>query len=138
MLIALAVVGGLVVVFVILAVIAVSSSDSDDDGGTSGVETESGNTENPPQDDVVIDTCEASQGLNLVSAKGTITNHSSKTSTYFIEINITDEAGTILGNAVSSVANVPAGGTAQFEAPSTAEMAPGVSCTLVEVNRVAS
>jgi hypothetical protein len=139
-LIGLAVIGALVVLVVIVSIIAVGTADDEDDdrANDTGVRTESGNTESPPQEDVVIDSCEAAPGLNFATAKGTIRNHSSETSTYFIEVNITDEAGTIVGNAVSSVANVPAGGTATFEAPSTVEMAPGVTCRLAEVNRVAS
>jgi hypothetical protein len=138
-LIGLAVVGGLVVLLVIVSVIAVGTADDDNgDQADTGVRTESRNTENPPQDDVVIDSCEASQGLNFATAKGTITNHSSETSNYVIEVNITDEAGTVLGNTGSVVNNVPAGGTALFEAPSTVEMAPGVSCELTDVNRFAS
>lgn len=49
-----------------------------------------------------------------------------------------DAAGTVVGNAISSVANVPAGGNATWEAPSTAELPEGGSCQLTSVERVAS
>jgi hypothetical protein len=139
-LIALAAIGGLVVLVVVITIVAVASSD-DDDGDTatgSGVETESGNTENPPQDDVTLETCEAAPTVGLTTARGSILNHSSETSTYFIEVNVLDPAGTVIGNGIASVANVPAGGTATWEAPTASTHAEGVTCDLAEVNRVAS
>jgi hypothetical protein len=87
---------------------------------------------------VTLDACEREPVIGWAIARGTIANNSSGTSTYFIELNVVDAAGTVVGNAISSVANVPAGGNAAWEAPATVELPEGGSCVLTSVDRMAS
>jgi hypothetical protein len=143
-LIALAAVGAVVVLLIVVAVIAVGGSDDDDNGDTATDTTAapgapSGAAGEPDEvDDVTLDSCDAQPGVGWAVARGTIANDSPETATYFIEVNVLDSAGTVVGNALSSMANVPANGNASWEAPSTVEMPEGGSCQITSVERVAS
>lgn len=155
-LIALAVLGALFVVAIIAAIVGGGDGDGDtateDTSGTTAApeataapdETEAPggppNPEGEPDeiDDVVLDSCENDPTVGLAVARGTIANNSSEASTYLIELNIVDAAGTVIGNTLATVANVPADGNANWEAPSTVELPEGGSCVLTSVDRVAA
>ena len=136
-----------VVLAALFVLAAIASTSSEDDNGA---ETAPGATETPAAappgvegeageiDDVTVDRCDAQPGLGWAIAGGTITNDSSGTSTYFLELNILDAAGTVVGNTFASVANVPAGGNATWEAPSAVELPEGGQCKLTSVERMAS
>jgi hypothetical protein len=98
------------------------------------VATASGNTDNPPPEDVQLGECTTDQYLGP-KATGTLTNHSSKLSNYMISANFTDSAGVIVAHATGLANNIPAGVTATWEALSFAFDVEFADCTIVKVER---
>ncbi len=105
-----------------------------------GVQSISGNKSNPPEADVVIDSCDYEDVIGTVTAKLTITNNSSKRSNYLITINIEDGSGIKIGEALASSNNVEGGQVAKEDALGTisGEKPADMKCIIKEVNRFAS
>jgi hypothetical protein len=140
---ALFVVGGIV------AAVALSGSDDDDGDTSAGTETtdgegpitNSGNTENPPTDDVTVTGCGGGVGNpaggNFIGASGTIVNHSSEPSTYFISVEFV-VGGTRYDESVATSSAVAPGQTVEWGAPAIAEARPGTECNITAVERFAA
>lgn len=90
--------------------------------------------ENPPRRDVTMTSCAAD--TIGISAKGELVNHSSKRSTYTIEVNFYDQAGTQVGSGFDFVNNVAPDGRATWEATGFNDQAE--RCEIIEVTRSAS
>lgn len=142
----LAIVGVLVVLSVIAVVvlIAVAADEVDeavnrvtvDEGG---VRSFSDNETNPPAEDVVVTAC-ASDDSGFMLAMGTVTNHSSGASDYYIEVVFeTEDEVTQLATGNASLSSIEPGQDAPLEASSfTKAPDEGFSCRVTEVNRFAS
>lgn len=67
---------------------------------------------------------------------GTVTNHSSKTSTYILHFDFVDSNGLRVTDAVGLVNEVQPGQTANFDAQGfQANPTPGLQCKLTKVDR---
>lgn len=143
---ALAIVGvlavlGIIAVVVLIAVAADEAEEAVDRVRVSeeGVRSFSGNETNPPAEDVVVTEC-ATDELGYMVARGTVTNHSSEASDYFIEVAFeSEDEATQLATGNASLSSIGPGQDAPLEANSFTE-APGelLSCRVTEVNRFAS
>lgn len=137
----------IILVVLIIAASAGGSSDSGDDdtasgddGTPSGIETNSGNEENAPPDDIDDGwKCEV-DSLGQVQATGTLTNHSSETSSYSITVSFNEKGtNTRFGDGTAFVNSVRAGEKATWEAITFDEPpAAGFTCEITEVDRYAS
>jgi len=112
---------------------AACATESDAESPQAGPETNSRNNENPPPDDVTLGAC-TNESFGGPTARGTLLNHSSKLSNYIIEVNFTDDAGTIMAQATGFASNIPPGATANWEAVSLSDYA-SASCTVAKVDR---
>lgn len=119
---------------IVLAVAACSAEADPQPTSASGVDTESGNTENPPPADVTVETCGADE-VGWITAGGKITNHSSKPSTYFIEVEFLDPAGMRYGEGLASSSTVAPGQVVEWEAPGLTDARPGGTCKVISVDR---
>lgn len=88
--------------------------------------------------DVEIKSCEVDGTLNWPSAGLTITNHSSKSSNYIINIEFVDAGGTRLAEGIAATNNLAAGQAANVKAQGTGEVKGKISCRVVDVTRYAS
>jgi hypothetical protein len=85
--------------------------------------------------DVTITACTPSPTGGHPSAKGTIMNHSSKSSVYTIHVKFTDAAGNGVGDGLAAVAKVDAGSTANWHADGSLNAKGPLKCTLSSVTR---
>lgn len=134
------VVAGLLVIVVIAAVAGGGSEDDDPPVNTEtndGPDTESGNTDNPPPDDVTLDVCGSGEA-NFIEAGGLITNHSSKASTYFIEVEFVDASGTRYGEGIASSSTVAPDQKVEWSASGLVEPRPDTTCRVTSVERFAA
>lgn len=116
------------------------TSESTSDRQDVGPETASGNTSNPPQADLNSDIeCVTDATTGWVSANGTLTNHSSETSSYMISVSFNDASGTRFEESTAFNNDVRSGETAVWNAAGINE-APGDgwTCAVVSVERFAS
>lgn len=112
-----------------------SASDSSPSAPASGIATSSNNTSHPPQADVDEGWKCTSDDVGM-KATGTVTNHSSKTSTYTIHFDFTDSTtGVRAGDAEAIVNEVQSGQTASFEATSFTNASGSFKCALTSVDR---
>jgi hypothetical protein len=102
-------------------------------------ESISDNSTNPPQADLNGDTECVLGSLGWVTAQGTLTNHSSETSSYMIHVSFNDEAGVRFAEAPTVHNDVRAGETVRWDA-TTPQGAPAGSwtCEVVSIERFAS
>ncbi len=127
---------GLALIAIIGGAIAAGGGDDDDDktqvttggGGNAGEADE--------VDDVKVDSCEQDPDTGWGTANLTVTNNSSKPSTYAITIKFED-GSTSYGTASAFVDELSPGQSEQVEA-STLKDFPGGTCEVVEVERLAS
>lgn len=106
---------------------------------TSGPETVSDNTVHPPQADLNDDTECALDQLGGVMARGTLTNHSSQTSSYMIHVSFNDEAGVRFAEAPVFHNDVRAGETVRWDASGfTRPVGASWTCEVVSVERFSS
>lgn len=135
----------LVIVVAVLATVASSgggSSDpkpgaskaSTDRGGKSGGEGRQAG----PTGDVRIDSCEVDDVMHWPSAKLTITNRSSKTSNYAVQVEFVDAGGTRIGEGFAATNNLGPGKVAKETAQGTGDVKGKVTCRVTEVTRYAS
>lgn len=139
------------VILVLFVGCGVLLTSGDDDTGTDATTTDgatddtegesdgddplsmSSNEEYPPAEDVTITSCEAGEfGADITLD---ITNNSPKASTYSIDIQLQDEEGNVVGEAISSVSGLRPGQTAKEEAASFDSPEGGFTCHLNSVDR---
>jgi len=85
-------------------------------------------------DDVTLDSCDNS-GVDLATARGTITNDSSEPSNYLLEFSVVDGAGAVVGSGFGAVNNVQPGGSVPWEGTSDVALPEGGTCQLASVER---
>lgn len=91
-----------------------------------------------PEGDVKITACEVDSALRWPSAKLTITNRSSKTSNYMVQLEFVDAKGTRISEGIAATNNLAPGQAAKETAQGTAEAEGKISCKVTEVTRYAS
>jgi hypothetical protein len=148
-------------VLLIIVLAIVGSSGDDDDGDTATDETDEtaetteapGETEAPGAteapatpgvagepdevDDVTLDACDNS-GIDLATARGTITNDSSEPSNYLIEFSVVDAAGEVVGSGIGAVNNVQPDNSVPWEGIADVAVPEGGTCQLASVERLAA
>lgn len=141
--------GGLILVVIIAAVAGAgggddadtvaSGDDSENDSG-SDVDSMSGNTDNPPQNDVEVSECGVEE-FTGPEATLNVTNNSSGRSNYIIEVSFESEDGSQqYGTGTAILNNLEPGQSRTETAAAFEEVPEGASftCRLVEVDRFAS
>jgi len=118
-----------------LLALAACSAEADTQPAGSGVDTESGNTEHPPPADVAITTCAPDPDVGWILAAGTITNHTSKASTYFVQVEFVDANGIRYAEGITSSSTVAPGQAVEWEASGLTEARAGGKCKLISVDR---
>jgi len=101
------------------------------------VETDSDNEAHPPPADINSDFACSRDALGFVVAGGTVTNHSSETSTYSIFV-VFEQGGVRLNDARAYVADLQAGQTARWQATALSSTDGELACRVQEVERRAS
>lgn len=131
-----------VAVFTLLVFAIVKSGDSRGDVGSTTVPderptTNSENTEHPPEDDVVIGNCGSDPVTGWVEATGTITNNSSKPSSYAGVVKFV-AGGVVYGEGMIATNNVAPSQAVEFLAPGVTEARPNTTCLVTRVDRFPS
>ena len=137
----------------VLAIIVISvagSAGSDDDGGdvaagggdeqeqSDGPDSHSGNSENPPQNDVAITAC-AQDGLGFMEATVDVTNNSSGKSNYMIEVSFeSSDQSQQFGTGMAFVNNLEPGQKKAESVSALEEPTGEFTCRITDVNRMAS
>lgn len=89
--------------------------------------------------DAKITACKVDDVLGWPSAELTVTNHSSKTSNYMIQVEFLDEAGTRVGEGIAATNNLAASQSANLKAQGAADSkGKKLSCRVTDVTRYAS
>jgi hypothetical protein len=93
------------------------------------------NSKHPPQDDISTDSmkCTTDSSGNM-QASGTVTNHSSNTSTYTVTISFRQN-GSEVGTGTDVLPSVDAGATATWTANSVTTANGSFTCKITEVDR---
>ncbi|MFF3562051.1 FxLYD domain-containing protein [Streptomyces sp. NPDC002574] len=142
---------GIVLLFVLFAIIAVAASsggggddpkpgasmasaDAPGRHGDDGAKEASAG----PSGDVKLIACEIEAFTTWPSAKLTITNRSSKTSNYMVQVEFVDAKGTRISEGFAGTNNLRPGQSAQEVAQGTAEATGKVTCRVTDVTRYAS
>ena len=105
-----------------------------------GIQSSSRNTTNPPQADIALESCEVNdsttfEGRVEVTATGTIENHSSKTSDYWVLVSFRDDGVDVASDFVS-LDNVDADQVVDWTATSSSVTAEGdLTCKIVQIER---
>lgn len=103
-----------------------------------GIITNSPNDENPPQDDVDLTDCVLDE-QGLMTTEGTVTNNSSKPSTYFITVSFeTDGGDTQLATGIATIVDLGPGQRTDLRADSFQAPEGDFTCRVTLVQRVAS
>lgn len=118
----------------------VASDDSGESEGNSNVESNSGNQDNPPPDDVTSIDCITDETGGWMKADVHVTNHSSGRSDYFIEVVFENSDGTQqLESSSAFVQGLEPDQSTTAEAVTLTEPpAEGFSCRVTEVDRLAA
>jgi hypothetical protein len=151
--------GGLIVLFVLLAIAGALISDKSDPKPTppatppvsSAAGAPSPAAPAPAQPsapapaagdaaagDVQLSDCSVDSVLKWPSVKVTITNKSSKSSNYLIQVEFLDSAGVRISEGVAAANSVAAGQTAVQKAQGTSETSGKVTCKVLKVTRYAA
>ncbi|MER6396823.1 FxLYD domain-containing protein [Kitasatospora sp. NPDC001603] len=88
--------------------------------------------------DVELAGCEVDATLHWPSAQLKVTNHSSKSSNYMIQVEFVDAAGTRIGEGVAATNNLAAGQAATLKAQGATDAKGKVSCKVTNVTRYAA
>lgn len=136
--------------FLTAAAVAVGSPDDGEDVAlemdaspgattTSIPESISDNTTNPPQADLNGDTECTIGTIGSVMARGSLTNHSSTTSSYTIHVSFNDAAGVRFAEAAAAHIDVRSGETVLWDATPYVPPVDGAwTCEVVSIERFAS
>jgi hypothetical protein len=132
----LAVIGALFVGLIVIGV-AVSANKASHHPVVSGVQTQSNNQAHPPQADVnpgwVQGPTDLGGGWDQIT--GSVTNHSSKTSSYTLHFDLVGANGVRVDDTTAWVNEVQPGQTANFQSGPVQETA-GAHATLTTVDRM--
>jgi hypothetical protein len=85
--------------------------------------------------DVSITACQADPGGGRPTATGTIDNHSSKASTYAVDITFYDSSGNKVTQGGATVGKVESGATSVFHVTGLADAKGPVTCKVSSVTR---
>jgi predicted small secreted protein len=85
--------------------------------------------------DVSITACTADPGGGRPNASGTIDNHSSKASSYALEITFYDSAGNQVSEGAATLGKVESGATAKFTSEGLTDAKGPVTCKVASVTR---
>jgi hypothetical protein len=85
--------------------------------------------------DVSISACTADPSGGQPVATGTIVNHSSKASTYAVDISFVDSSGNKVSEGAATVGKVEAGGTAVVHVQGVARANGPLTCRIARVSR---
>jgi hypothetical protein len=139
---------GAVMLVVSIAAIAGSSSDDDDtstgttEAGQEGPETNSGNAEHPPPEDIEVTECGPGVGNpaggTFAGAAGRIVNRSSEPSNYLFMVEFVTPDGTRYTESPGSANTVAPDQTVEWGAPTVDEFREGTECRVTQVERFAS
>lgn len=135
---------GVVVVGIIVAVAAAGGGGSSDNKASSsnnnGTLTSSDNGAHPPQKDVtfVPQSCTVDSTTNWPKAKVKVTNHSSKTSDYSIQVVFKDASGVRVSDGAAIPTNVKPGESTIETAQGLDEVHGKITCVIQSVDRYAS
>ncbi|MEV7416339.1 FxLYD domain-containing protein [Streptomyces sp. NPDC089919] len=134
----LAVIGGLAVLFVV-ALIALFAVVGDDDPAPA--KTPSGRPQDTvpgPRGDVQITSCKVNGSTDWAEADLLITNRSSKTSNYWVQVEFVDASNTRLGDATTVVNDLASGQRAKATAQGFDQITAKITCRITDVTRFAS
>lgn len=130
--------------FVLLIVIIAAAGGGDDtdvattdNGSEDRPATRSGNTENPPTQDVAIERCAVDDVLDLPEAGGTITNNSSAPSNYVIHVEFLQD-GRRVAEGFDAHNEVAPGQQVNWEATGTPQARGAIECRITRVERYAA
>lgn len=143
---------GIVLLFVLIGIVAVAASGGGGGGGDdpkpgagrASTDAPAGNDDDStreatgPTGDVKLTACEIEAFTTWPSAKLTITNRSSKTSNYMVQVEFVDAKGTRIGEGFAATNNLRPGQIAEEQAQGAAEVTGKVTCRVTEVTRYAS
>jgi hypothetical protein len=121
-----------------------SSSDTAEKGAAKDAKkadsdkAEAADTSKPGMDDVKIDNCSIDPTTKFPSAKVTITNKSSKTSNYMVQVEFTDSKGTRLDEGMASTNNLAPKQVSKQTAQALTEASGAIKCKVTDVTRYAS
>ncbi|MFJ5070265.1 FxLYD domain-containing protein [Kitasatospora sp. NPDC088556] len=88
--------------------------------------------------DVEITKCSINDLLKMPEAEVKITNHSSKSSNYIVQIEFTDASGTRVAESAAATNNLAPNQSAVQKAPGSAQVNGKVSCKVTNVTRYAA
>lgn len=130
---------GLAVIGIIAVALAGNSGSTHTGSGNSGTLTSSSNKGNPPTHDVRLSDCTIDPTLGWPSVTVTLTNHSSQTSNYIVQVEFTDRAGTRLSSGMAAENNVQPGQKviSHAQGADTVQGA-AITCKVNKVDRYAS
>ncbi|MHA6759802.1 hypothetical protein [Streptacidiphilus sp. PAMC 29251] len=115
-----------VVVIVVVLVVVLSRSSS-----------KSTNKTHPPADDVRISSCAVDPTTGFPTAKLTITNQSSKTSTYLVTVEFDKADGTRVSEGATGSTSVAPGQKVETSAGGPDQVSGKISCKVTDVTRLA-
>lgn len=115
---------------------ATDEAEKGDPNKSGEVRSSSGNTSNPPENDVTVTKC--AKGQFTPEIQVTIKNNSSKRSNYMVNISLVDEAGTKMGEGFTAENNVDPGQSAISDVLATESAETWTQCKIVEVQRFAA
>jgi hypothetical protein len=88
-----------------------------------------------PEGDVKINLCEVNTTARWADPEITITNHSSKTSNYAVQVEFVDAKGTRLDEGLAATSNLKPGQASKVTAQGTAQISGKVTCRVTDVTR---
>jgi uncharacterized protein (UPF0333 family) len=88
--------------------------------------------------DAAITKCEVDKTLGWPSAEVTITNHSSKSSNYMVQVEFLDASGTRISEGIAATNGLAPGQKSIQKAQGTAEGKGKLSCKVIDVTRYAA
>ncbi|MET8540486.1 hypothetical protein ABZW03_07495 [Kitasatospora sp. NPDC004799] len=88
--------------------------------------------------DAEITKCTINDVLKMPEAEVKITNHSSKSSNYIVQLEFTDAAGTRVAEGAAATNNLAPNQAAVQKAPGAAQVSGKVSCRITNVTRYAA
>ncbi|MFJ9770849.1 FxLYD domain-containing protein [Kitasatospora sp. NPDC101157] len=88
--------------------------------------------------DVEVTGCVVDPAIHWPTANLKVTNHSSRTSNYIIQVEFVDKSGTRVGEAPAATNNLAAGGSATLKALGATEVKGEITCRVSGVNRFAA
>ncbi|WP_275672748.1 FxLYD domain-containing protein [Streptomyces anulatus] len=147
---------GAVALLVVLGAVgmALGGTDSGSDTGSDGVlevtasPSEGAAKEKAPEaeaeapkgaeGDVKITACEVDSAMQWPSASLDVTNRSSKTSNYIVQVEFVDKDGTRLGEGTAALNNLAPGQVSKEKAQGLTQVSGKVECRVTKVTRYAS